>query len=1125
MNTNSSSSFRRFHVVSWNVRGLGDSDKCNVVRNVLSDAKPSFICIQESKLSEVNFFKAQSFLPRPLSSSSVLRPADGSRGGLITAWAPSLFTLNSHLSNPYSLTSSFSCNASNFDITITNVYGPSDHSSTAPFLQEIRDIKQLVSGAWLLIGDFNLVRSAADKSNGVFNAGLAAAFNQTIQEVLVREVDLSDRRFTWTNKQSFPILAMLDRVFTNAPLDLVFPSANLSSLPRPTSDHTPLLLSLSSDIPKTHFFRLDNFLLRNESFLNSVIQGWQQAVTCNDAAGQLVACIKAARAAAKVWKRCNRAPPQIIQNCHFLMRLFDYFEESRALSQAEFQVRSLAQERLQQELKAKAAYWRQRSKQKIIKECDANTAYHHAHATLQMRRKFIRMVRVNNQEVVSHAGKTEALSTFFKSIIGVPGQMTLMDLEAIYAGLPRPDEDISGRFSEGELKKAVLAMNSLSAPGPDGFGPAFFRVAWPSVKRTIVDFAEAFHQGQADLERINRSHMVLLPKKPNAVDVDAFRPICLQNSALKILTKALTTRLQKQIPRLIDIHQTGFVKGRSITDTFVYAAELVQTCHKRRLPTIVLKLDFAKAFDTVIWEGLRRVLQARGFDQRWIGWMLRLLVSSKSAVLVNGHPGPWITCKRGLRQGDPLSPYLFILVAETLQRMIRDADQIKHPTDEALPCAVLQYADDTLIVFRADVAGAVKLKEILDQFAAFSGLHINFNKSTLVPIHANEQTISDCVQIIGCTKGSFPQPYLGLPLSANKLPVSSFNIYIQKADKFLGSWQADLLNPMGRAVLVNSVLDSILVYLMSSLQLPPSAIEQMDKKRRAFLWSGDKSGHSTPASCLVAWFNICFPKELGGLGIRDLGVQNICLLLKLLHCPQSSAWAQWVQGRATITTLQGDLHGDHWQTLRTLLPLYHAITTVEIGDGGSCSLWNDVWAGEECLADKYPAIYSHCNIKVQTVREAKLSGIQHTLVPRLSAIAVQEMHLVQQLIDRTSLSQAPDKRISDFINPDNSLDTSALYKMIKARGQPSDPRAIFIWKSLAPPRVKLFMWLLLQKRIQCRAVLLKKHIVDSAICLTCNATDETPEHIIHGCSVGREVWTRLNLQSMISMDMGQLHIS
>jgi len=257
-------------------------------------------------------------------------------------------------------------------------------------------------------------------------------------------------------------------------------------------------------------------------------------------------------------------------------------------------------------------------------------------------------------------------------------------------------------------------------------------------------------------------------------------------------------------------------------------------------------------------------------------------------VLVNGCPGPWISCKRGLRQGDPLSPYLFILVAETLQRLITFDTSIRHPTDDNLPCAVLQYADDTLIIFKAETVAAQKLKEILDQFADLSGLHINFDKSTLVPIHADDQVVQQCVQALGCNAGSFPQQYLGLPWSAHKLPNSAFNVYIHKADKFLASCQADLLNPMGRTVLVNSVLDSILVYLMSSLQLPVSAVHMMDAKRRAFLWSGNTSGHSSPANCLVAWRNVCSPRELGGLGVRDLGVHNICLLLKLLHrlhCP------------------------------------------------------------------------------------------------------------------------------------------------------------------------------------------------------------------------------------------------
>lgn len=317
-----------------------------------------------------------------------------------------------------------------------------------------------------------------------------------------------------------------------------------------------------------------------------------------------------------------------------------------------------------------------------------------------MRRNYIRMIRVDGREVVSHNGKTAALTDYFKSIIGVPGTFVASDLAPLYTGSSSPSSTITDPFTEAETKLALLSMNKNSAPGPDGFGPAFYQAAWASVKVQVMEFMQAYHRGDVELERINCSHMVLIPKKTATVDVDAFRPICLQNCSLKILSKVLTRRLQNEIPKLIDINQTGFIKGRSVSDTFVYAAELVQVCHKRRRPAVLLKLDFAKAFDTVNWKGMFAVLQARGFDDRWIGWLSSILTSSKSAVLVNGCPGPWITCRRGLRQGDPIFPYLFLLVAETLQRLIRSCAEIKHPTKDGLPCAVLQYADDTLIVLR-----------------------------------------------------------------------------------------------------------------------------------------------------------------------------------------------------------------------------------------------------------------------------------------------------------------------------------------------------------------------------------------------------------------------------------------
>lgn len=293
-----------------------------------------------------------------------------------------------------------------------------------------------------------------------------------------------------------------------------------------------------------------------------------------------------------------------------------------------------------------------------------------------------------------------------------------------------------------------------------------------------MQFMVAFHSGSVSLDCINRSHMVLIPKKVGAVEVDAFRPICLQNCTMKILSKVLTSRLQDEIPRLIDIHQTGFIRGKSISDTFVHAMELVQVCNKRKLPTIILKLDFAKAFDTVNWEGMFCVLCERGFSDLWVKWMSDILSSSKSVVLVNGCPGPWISCKQGLRQGDPISPYLFLLVAETLQCMIKASPVIRHPVQQDLPSAVMQYADDTLIVLRGECTAISELKQQLDVFASFSGLKINFSKSTLVPMHMDESTTTQCVQIIGCKREGFPQTYLGLPLSIHKLSVPAFDPYI-----------------------------------------------------------------------------------------------------------------------------------------------------------------------------------------------------------------------------------------------------------------------------------------------------------------------------------------------------------
>lgn len=229
----------------------------------------------------------------------------------------------------------------------------------------------------------------------------------------------------------------------------------------------------------------------------------------------------------------------------------------------------------------------------------------------------------------------------------------------------------------------------------------------------------------------------------------------LQNGPVKIITKILTTRLLRHIQQLIDLDQTGFKRGCTISENFVCATELVQYCHRNRHPTMVLKLDFAKAFDSVSWDSMVTILCARGFPDKWLEWMQQLFTTSHSAFLVNRCPGRWINATRGC------SVTLPVLACS---RYSRAADQKRHrhsATSLDGPCQVLQYADDTLMLVRAEVTDIRQLKKTLDDFALATGLKINFTKSTLVPMHVPASHLQRIVRILQCQQPAFPQVILG----------------------------------------------------------------------------------------------------------------------------------------------------------------------------------------------------------------------------------------------------------------------------------------------------------------------------------------------------------------------------
>ncbi|KAK1616369.1 hypothetical protein QYE76_021886 [Lolium multiflorum] len=187
------------------------------------------------------------------------------------------------------------------------------------------------------------------------------------------------------------------------------------------------------------------------------------------------------------------------------------------------------------------------------------------------------------------------------------------------------------------------------------------------------------------------------------------------------------------------------------------------------------------------------------------------------------------------------------------------------------------------------------LRSLLGQFESATGLAINYSKSTLVPMHVQPDVLRQIQDKLRCRVEGFPQTYLGLPLSAEKLPLAAFTPLIAKVDKYLSSWHALLLSAGGRLVLLNAVLDVLPTFAMGALQLPPGVLAALDLLRRAFLWAA--TDKVSGARRLVAWEQVCRPKEEGGLGVRSIATQNACLLVKLLHrlhCATAESWPRWV---------------------------------------------------------------------------------------------------------------------------------------------------------------------------------------------------------------------------------------
>jgi hypothetical protein len=230
-----------------------------------------------------------------------------------------------------------------------------------------------------------------------------------------------------------------------------------------------------------------------------------------------------------------------------------------------------------------------------------------------------------------------------------------------------PDlENLALPFQQSEIDSIIKRMSSDKAPCPDGFNGMFTKRCWQINKNNFYSLCEEFYNGSTNLKCINNSYITLVPKVSNPETVSDYRPISLLNISLKLLTKVLANRLQLVILKLVYNNQYGFIRTCTIQDCLAWSFEYIHQCHHSRREAIILKLDFEKAFDMIEHATILQMLQQLGFLEHWLTWIRTILSFGSSVVLLNGVLGKYFRCKRGIRQGNLLSPLLFVIATELL---------------------------------------------------------------------------------------------------------------------------------------------------------------------------------------------------------------------------------------------------------------------------------------------------------------------------------------------------------------------------------------------------------------------------------------------------------------------------
>ncbi|XP_019423314.1 PREDICTED: uncharacterized protein LOC109332721 [Lupinus angustifolius] len=711
---------------------------------------------------------------------------------------------------------------------------------------EIRDIMAAIPGLWCCIGDFNVIFGANEHRGPVVPPRLPSEeFKSFFDGSNLIHLLTRGAQLTWTNKRRGNALTekRLDRCLCNADWLASWNEIFCCTLTRISSDHYPLLFSFSSSsISRIYAFRFHGM--------------WLHHLDCK-------------RVVAEVWHSDIRGCPMFIisQKLKLLKCISNSGPDEDLLDQE-----AIAQQELLQALMVEEVFWKENARMNWHINGDRNTSFFHRVAKVRQNTKALTLLKEGDNILTNHDEIATHVLDYFTALYASSNTIALNDLiSSVIPHLVNEDDNflLTKHPSNEEIRSVVFSMKGDGALGPDGFGGCFFQAFWEIIGPDVCQSVTYFFSNNWLPLNLNSNSVVLIPKHPEADRIEDFRPIALANFQFKIITKVLADRLALVAPKIISPQQRGFIKERHIHECICIASEAINL------------LDHKK-------------LSAFGFNRKFTDWIKTILHSAKLSISVNGQSVGFFSCKRGVRQGDPLSPLLFCLAEDVLSRGISklvlegQLCRIAGPSSLYTPSHVL-YVDDILIFCKGIKRNLMALKKLIIDYANASGQHISLTKCRFYSTSTSPRKIMDLSSTLGFSHGRLPFNYLGVPLFQGKPRKIHLQAIADRIILKLATWKGSLLSIMGRVELVKSIILSMLTYNFHIYSWPPSLIQNLDKCIRNFIWSGDTSIRKIAT---VSWHKVCSPSNSGDLGLRSIKAMNQAALIKLAW-EMSSSNQEW----------------------------------------------------------------------------------------------------------------------------------------------------------------------------------------------------------------------------------------